>query len=131
MWSSCLLAVLALLALAVAVLATRRESIIMPIISAGVCDKKGALVVSRQYVEMGQAGVLDLYSSLPRGIRGDQQHTYVETGGYRFFYVPCDELYVVLVTSQDHNIIEGQETLKMLYRVVISVVAEGVSLKHV
>ena len=41
----------------------------MPIISAGICDKKGELIVSRQYTDIRKAIVLDLYSTFPKLIK--------------------------------------------------------------
>lgn len=51
----------------------------MVIISAGVCDKIGKLVFSRQFKELSKRTLDELYYSFPKLIKPQQQHTYIET----------------------------------------------------
>lgn len=51
----------------------------MVIISAGVCDKIGKLVFSRQFRELPKRALDELYYSFPKLIKPQQQHTYIET----------------------------------------------------
>lgn len=41
--------------------------------------------------------------------------------------MPLDNLYLVLVSSKASNIIEDQETIKLLYKVIMLVCSEGIN----
>lgn len=41
--------------------------------------------------------------------------------------MPIDNLYLVLITSKTSNIIEHQETIRLLYKVIIELCPYGVS----
>mgnify|MGYP006346703201 CR=1 FL=1 len=51
----------------------------MVIVSAGVCDKIGKLVLSRQFKNLPKRTIDELYYSFPKLIKPHQQHTYIET----------------------------------------------------
>lgn len=51
----------------------------MVIISAGICNKNGQLILSRQFEPLGKSAIEDLYLSFPKMIKPKQQHTYVQS----------------------------------------------------
>jgi hypothetical protein len=92
----------------------------MVILSCGICNKNGKLLVSRQFDQpFTRTQVEDIYLSFPKLIHPNQQHTYVQSDKYTFLYIPIDELlFLVLVSSKNSNVIEDQETIKLLYRIL-------------
>ena len=100
----------------------------MVIISVGICNKNGQLVVSRQFEDMKRSHVEDLYLSFPKLITPSQQHTYVQSDHHIFLYIPIEGLYLVLISTRNSNIIEDQETIRMVYKVLVGVCSEGINL---
>lgn len=49
--------------------------------------------------------VEDIYRSFPKLIKPGQQHTYVQSDKYTFLYIPFENLYLVMVSSKNSNII--------------------------
>ena len=80
----------------------------MVILSVGICNKNGQLSLARQFEGMTKNTVEDIYRSFPKLIKPNQQHTYVQSDKYIFLYIPIDNLYLVMVSSKNSNIIEDQ-----------------------
>lgn len=80
----------------------------MVIISAGICNKNGQLILSRQFDNMKRSNVEDLYLSFPKLLSPNQQHTYVQSSTHTFLYIPIESLFLVLVSTKNSNIIEDQ-----------------------
>ncbi len=82
----------------------------MVILSCGICNKNGKLLVSRQFDQpFTRTQVEDTYLSFPKLIHLNQQHTYVQSDKYTFLYIPIDQqLFLVLVSTKNSNIIEDQ-----------------------
>ncbi|KAJ1562564.1 Coatomer subunit delta [Cladochytrium tenue] len=83
-------------------------------------DKKtmATAIVSRQFVEMPRARIEGLLASFPKLIGSNDQHTFVETDSVRYVYQPLEELYMVLVTNKQSNILQDIDTLHLFARVV-------------
>lgn len=92
----------------------------MVILSCGICNKNGKLLVSRQFDQpFTRTQIEDIYLSFPKLIHPNQQHTYVQSDKYTFLYIPIDEqIFLVLVSTKNSNIIEDQETIKLMYRLL-------------
>jgi hypothetical protein len=82
----------------------------MVILTCGICNKNGKLLLSRQFDQpFTRTQVEDIYMSFPKFIHPNQQHTYVQSDKYTFLYIPIDQnLFLVLVSSKNSNIIEDQ-----------------------
>ena len=79
----------------------------MVVLASAVCTKSGKAVVSRQYVEMSRPRIEGLLASFPKLIgAGTGQHTYVETEAVRYIYQPLEDLYLVLITNKQSNILQ-------------------------
>ncbi len=79
------------------------------------------MIVSRQFEETSRSAIEDLYLQFPKLITDHQQHTYVESDKHTYLYIPVEELFLVLVTTKSSNIIDNQETIRMLYKVLIGI----------
>ena len=93
----------------------------MVILTVGVCDKNGQLWVSRQFEGLSKSMVEDVYRSFPKLIRPGQQHTYVQSDKYTYLYIPMDTLYLLMVSSKNSNIIEDQETIRTIYKIIADI----------
>mmetsp|Transcript_21812 Transcript_21812/g.30821 ORF Transcript_21812/g.30821 Transcript_21812/m.30821 type:complete len:533 (-) Transcript_21812:18-1616(-) len=90
----------------------------MVVLSAGVITKTGKVLVARQFVPMTRIRIESLLAAFPKLITGDAQHTFVETEQVRYLYHPLDQLYILLVTNKQSNIMEDLDTLRLLSKVV-------------
>ncbi|CAG8627903.1 8374_t:CDS:2 [Ambispora gerdemannii] len=62
-----------------------------------------------------------LLASFPKLTSAGQQHTTIEIEHVRYVYQPLDELYIVLITNRQSNILQDIDTLHLFARVVSDV----------
>lgn len=67
---------------------------------------------------MGKSRVEGLLALLPKLIKPDQQHNFVETEEVRLVYQPMDSFYLVLITNLGSNVVSDVETVKLLARII-------------
>ncbi|CAG8485968.1 6178_t:CDS:2 [Funneliformis caledonium] len=70
---------------------------------------------------MPRARIEGLLVSFPKLTSTGQQHTTIETEHVRYVYQPLDELYMVLITNRQSNILQDIDTLHLFARVVSDV----------
>ncbi|KAG0248093.1 Coatomer subunit delta [Mortierella polycephala] len=70
---------------------------------------------------MTRSRIEGLIASFPKLTSSGQQHTTIETEHVRYVYQPLEELFVVLITNKQSNILQDIETLQLVSRVVSSV----------
>ncbi|KAI8576259.1 hypothetical protein K450DRAFT_257908 [Umbelopsis ramanniana AG] len=90
----------------------------MVVLAAAVVTKGGKAVISRQFREMQRSRIEGLLASFPKLTIAGQQHTTVETEHVRYVYQPLDELFMVLITNRQSNILQDIESLHLFARVV-------------
>eukprot|EP00210_Caulerpa_lentillifera_P003524 g3363.t1 len=90
----------------------------MVVLAASVISKTGKALVSRQFVEMSRVRVEGLLAALPKLVGTGRQHTFVETGNIRYVFQPVENLYLLLLTNKNSNIVEDLETLRLLSKVL-------------
>ncbi|CAJ0828497.1 8223_t:CDS:2, partial [Entrophospora sp. SA101] len=93
----------------------------MVVLASAICTKGGKAVISRQYREMPSSRIEGLLASFPKLTSSGQQHTTIETENVRYVYQPFDELYMVLITNRQSNILQDIDTLHLFARVVSDV----------
>ena len=64
-------------------------------------------LISRQFREMTRARIEGLIASFPKLTSSGQQHTTIETDHVRYVYQPLEELFIVLITNKQSNILQG------------------------
>ncbi|CAD8175308.1 unnamed protein product [Paramecium octaurelia] len=90
----------------------------MVIISAAICDKNGILFIGRQFQGITTNELKEQVRNFPKLISPTQQHTFIDHENLRYIYTPIDNIYIVLITSKNSNIIEDLEVLRILKNVL-------------
>ncbi|EXJ83483.1 hypothetical protein A1O1_07106 [Capronia coronata CBS 617.96] len=93
----------------------------MVILAASVCTRGGKPLLSRQFREIQKSRVEGLLASFPKLADSSTQHTTVEQENVRFVYQPLDELYLVLITNKNSNILQDIDSLHLFGQVVTSI----------
>ncbi|XP_037414669.1 coatomer subunit delta-3-like [Triticum dicoccoides] len=90
----------------------------MVVLAASIISKSGKALASRQYVDMSRIRIEGLLAAFPKLVGTGKQHTYVETENVRYVYQPIEELYLLLITNKQSNILEDLDTLRLLSKIV-------------
>lgn len=90
------------------------------VLAASICTRGGKAVLSRQFREMPRSRIEALLASFPKLADSGTQHTTVEQDNVRFVYQPLDELYMVLITNKQSNILQDIDSLHLFAQVVTS-----------
>src|SRR6202012_1564450 len=85
----------------------------MVILAASICSRGGKAVLSRQFREIQRSRIEALLSSFPKLAASGSQHTTVEQDNVRYVYQPLDELYMVLITNRQSNILQDIDSLHL------------------
>ncbi|EME47624.1 hypothetical protein DOTSEDRAFT_69542 [Dothistroma septosporum NZE10] len=93
----------------------------MVVLSAAITTRSGKPILARQFRQMQRSRVEALLASFPKLADSASQHTTVEQDNVRFVYQPLDELYMVLITNRQSNILQDISTLHLFAQVVSSI----------
>ncbi|KAI9297567.1 hypothetical protein K502DRAFT_300622 [Neoconidiobolus thromboides FSU 785] len=89
----------------------------MVVLAASLCTASGKVLVSRQFVEVPKSRIEGLLSAFPKLTGSGSQHTIIETDNIRYVYQPMDNLFLILLTNRQSNILQDIETLRLMGRV--------------
>lgn len=78
-------------------------------------------MLSRQFREIARSRIEALLASFPKLAQSGTQHTTVEQDNVRFVYQPLDELYIVLITNKQSNILQDIDSLHLFAQVTTSI----------
>lgn len=78
-------------------------------------------MLSRQFKEVPRSRIEALLASFPKLADSGTQHTTVEQDNVRFVYQPLDELYIVLITNRQSNILQDIDSLHLFAQVTTSI----------
>jgi len=70
---------------------------------------------------MQRSRVEALLASFPKLVGAGNQHTTVEQDNVRYVYQPLDELYIVLITNRQSNILQDIDSLHLFAQVISSI----------
>lgn len=93
----------------------------MVVLAASICTRGGKAVLSRQFREMQRSRIEALLASFPKLADSGTQHTTCEQDNVRYVYQPLDELYMVLITNRQSNILQDINSLHLFAQVVSSI----------
>jgi coatomer subunit delta len=78
-------------------------------------------VLSRQFREVARSRIEGLLAAFPKLADSSMQHTTVEQDNVRYVYQPLDELYMLLITNRQSNILQDIDSLHLFAQVVTSI----------
>ncbi|CAG7973881.1 unnamed protein product [Penicillium salamii] len=93
----------------------------MVVLAASICTRGGKAVLSRQFREISRSRIEALLASFPKLADSGTQHTTVEQDNVRFVYQPLDELYIILITNRQSNILQDIDSLHLFAQVTTSI----------
>lgn len=97
----------------------------MTILSIAVCNSTSKIIFARQFVEMTRKELEEYIVLFSRTVAQDKEVTSIETDKNRFLYYYSDQLYLVVITTKDSNVIEDMEVLKLANRLFIDICGVG------
>lgn len=77
-------------------------------------------MLARSFHDIKRSRIEALLASFPKAANSGTQHTTVEQDNVRFVYQPLDELYMVLITNKQSNILQDIDSLHLFAQVVTS-----------
>ena len=78
-------------------------------------------MLSRQFREVNRSRIEGLLAAFPKLVDFGTQHTTVEQDNVRYVYQPLDELYMVLITNRQSNILQDIDSLHLFAQLVSSI----------
>lgn len=78
-------------------------------------------MLSRQFREVPRSRIEGLLAAFPKLADSSTQHTTVEQDNVRYVYQPLDELYMLLITNRQSNILQDIDSLHRFAQVVTSI----------
>ncbi|KAK3896485.1 putative coatomer subunit delta, partial [Staphylotrichum tortipilum] len=90
------------------------------VLAASICTRGGKAVLARAFHDIKRSRIEALLASFPKAANSGNQHTTVEQDNVRFVYQPLDELYMVLITNKQSNILQDIDSLHLFAQVVTS-----------
>ncbi|KAL2271453.1 hypothetical protein VTJ83DRAFT_824 [Remersonia thermophila] len=92
----------------------------MVVLAASICTRGGKAVLARAFHDIKRSRIEALLAAFPKAASTNAQHTTIEQDNVRFVYQPLDELYMVLITNKQSNILQDIDTLHLFAQVVTS-----------
>lgn len=86
----------------------------MVVLAASICTRGGKALLSRLFRDIPKDRITQLLANFPSLISElTSQNTTVEDDSVRYVYQPLEELYVVLLTTKESNILQDIDTLHL------------------
>lgn len=94
----------------------------MAVLAASIITRSGKAVLSRQFRELTKNRVTELLANFPSLLsENNTQHTTVEDEHVRYVYLPLDDLYIILITNRQSNILQDIDTLHLFSETITSI----------
>jgi hypothetical protein len=90
----------------------------MTALSTVICNKNAKIIFARQFIKMSRLELEEHIVYFSRNIDSCKETTHLESDRARYLFIPIDNLFLVLITAKESNIIEDIEIIKLIYRLV-------------
>lgn len=101
------------------------------VLAASICTRGGKAVLSRQFRPIPRSRIEGLLASFPKLADSSTQHTTVEADNVRYVYQPLDELFLLLITNRQSNILQDIDSLHLFAQVVTTVCTKGLDEREI
>lgn len=101
------------------------------VLAASICTRGGKAVLSRQFRPIPRSRIEGLLASFPKLADSSTQHTTVEADNVRYVYQPLDELFLLLITNRQSNILQDIDSLHLFAQVVTTVCTKGLEEREI
>ncbi|KAK4048515.1 coatomer subunit delta [Microbotryomycetes sp. JL201] len=95
------------------------------VLAVSIVTKSGKPLLSRQALGLPRPRLESLLASFPRLVSPASEHTVLEASGVRFVYTPLEDLYVLLITNTQSNILLDLSTLSLVTRIATELGSGG------
>lgn len=83
-----------------------------------ICTKTAKIIFARQFIKMTRMELEEHVINFTRNIEACKDNNTFESEKARYIYIPLEQLYLILLTNKDSNLIEDLEILKIIYRLI-------------
>ena len=90
----------------------------MVALSLVICTKRAKIIFARQFVEMTRIQLEEYIVQFSRNIDTFKEITQFESESVRYIFIPIEEFFLILITSNNSNVIEDSNILKLVYRLL-------------
>ena len=90
----------------------------MVALSLVICTKRAKIIFARQFVEMTRIQLEEYIVQFSRNIDSFKEITQFESESVRYIFIPIEEFFLILITSNNSNVIEDSNILKLVYRLL-------------
>lgn len=88
----------------------------MVALSTVVCNRNAKIIFARQFIKMSRLELEEHTVHFSRNIDSCKDSTHIESEKTRYIFIPVENLYLVLLTTKQSNVIEDIEIIKLVYR---------------
>jgi hypothetical protein len=90
----------------------------MVALSLVLCTKTAKIIFSRQFIKMTRMEIEEHIVHFTRNIDICKENSTLESEKIRYIFIPIENLFLVLITDKDSNLIEDIEITKIVYRLM-------------
>jgi hypothetical protein len=90
----------------------------MVVISIAICNKNSKIIFARQFEPITKFQLEEYIYHFSRNLDACKDSTHLESDKVRYIFIPIEELFLVLITQKNSNLIEDIEILKLIYRLL-------------
>ena len=90
----------------------------MVALSLVICTKRAKIIFARHFVEMTRIQLEEYIVQFSRNIDSFKEITQFESESVRYIFIPIEEFFLILITSNNSNVIEDSNILKLVYRLL-------------